>query len=161
MPSSSADLTLYPPPPTPNSGQQKRVPTKGPNTLLFLLRWKIAQTSSTCNKLGAGRGESLPVSHIYLYKICYYWLGSIWRAEETWQWILTISKKHKPQWLGEKNKKRKKTEREKKRERQRSFKCNVCTSHYHLSGFIYVKEEGEEGEGGIGRQSAPCNLSYW
>lgn len=51
--------------------------------------------------------------------------GSIWRAEETWQRILTNLQERQITMAGRKNKKeRKREEEKKKRERQRSFKCS-------------------------------------
>lgn len=94
--------TLHPPPQTQDKKKKKRAPTKGPNTLLFLLRWKIVQISSTCKKLG---GKPLPVGYTYIYILLQNLLlqtGSFWQAEETWQWILTNLHERQITMVGEK-----------------------------------------------------------
>lgn len=94
--------TLHPPPQTQDKKKRGGAPTKGPNTLLFLLRWKIAQISSTCKKLG---GKPLPVGYTYIYILLQNLLlqtGSFWQAEETWQCILTNLHERQITMVGEK-----------------------------------------------------------
>lgn len=51
--------------------------------------------------------------------------------------------------------------------RSRRVKDSVPLDVIHLheslppSSFTYEMAEGEEGEEGTGKQSAPCSLSYW
>lgn len=107
--------TLHPPPKL--RKKKKGAPTKGPNTLLFRLRWKIAQISSTCKKLG---GKSLPVGYTYIYILLQNLLlqtGSFWQAEETWQWILTNLHERQITMVGEKIIKEKEKGKRKKKEK--------------------------------------------
>lgn len=96
--------TLYPPPPpTVTQDNKKWAPTKGPNTLLFLLKMK--NSSNILNMQEAG-GKNLFQSAIHIYILLQNLLlqtGSFWQAEKTWQWILTNLHERQITMVGKKN----------------------------------------------------------